>query len=223
MPLPSDNIPDLTQIPSTSDVILKYIRSSIIDGSLAGGEAIRQDEVAQLFNVSKIPVREALKQLESEGFVEFKRNKGAIVTELTEPEIVQIFEMRAILESRTVELSIPNMTKESLEKASLYCHQFQEEKDVSKWALLNWQFHSSLFEDANRPFFVKTIRSLNDRLERYLRIQLSLSHGKNLADKEHLLLLNACRDKNVSYAGELLYSHIMSACKSLRSSLSLIK
>ncbi|MBN8949063.1 MAG: GntR family transcriptional regulator, partial [Rhizobium tropici] len=70
MPLNIEEIPNLGKAPSTSDVILKFIRDAIADGSLDEGEPIRQDDVARLFNVSKIPVREALKRLEAEGLVE---------------------------------------------------------------------------------------------------------------------------------------------------------
>lgn len=215
MPLNVDDIPNLGKAPSTSDVILKFIRDSIADGSLDEGEPIRQDDVARLFNVSKIPVREALKRLEAEGLVEFHRNKGAIVTSVSEPEIVQIFEVRAILESNALRLSVPFMTEETFEKAHAYCDAFAEEADVARWSELNWQFHSCLYEDAQRPYLVSTIRSVNDRLERYLRVQLTLSHGKETADREHRELLAICKTGDAERAAEFLTAHIMQACQSL--------
>jgi DNA-binding GntR family transcriptional regulator len=215
MPLNVDDIPNLGKAPSTSDVILKFIRDSIADGSLDEGEPIRQDDVARLFNVSKIPVREALKRLEAEGLVEFHRNKGAIVTSVSEPEIVQIFEVRAILESNALRLSVPFMTEKTFEKAHAYCDAFAEEADVARWSELNWQFHSCLYEDAQRPYLVSTIRSVNDRLERYLRVQLTLSHGKETADREHRELLAICKTGDAERAAEFLTAHIMQACQSL--------
>ncbi|MGG6897264.1 GntR family transcriptional regulator [Rhizobium sp. BR 315] len=215
MPLNIDQIPNLGKVPSTSDVILKFIRDSIADGSLDEGEPIRQDDVARLFNVSKIPVREALKRLEAEGLVEFHRNKGAIVTTVSEPEIVQIFEVRAILESNALKLSIPFMTEKTFEKAEAYCDAFAQEADVARWSELNWQFHSCLYEDAQRPYLVSTIRSINDRLERYLRIQLTLSHGLETADREHRELLALCRTGDAEKAADFLTAHMMRACQSL--------
>src|SRR5690606_16980957 len=160
----------LGKAPTASDIILKFIRDSIADGTLDEGEPIRQDDVARMFNVSKIPVREALKRLEAEGLVEFQRNKGAIVTAVSEPEIAQIFETRAILESAAIKLSVPHMTPETFTDAEAFCDAFARETDVAQWSALNWQFHSRLYLDAQRPFLVSTIRSVNDRLERYLRI-----------------------------------------------------
>ena len=91
MPLNDIQAPNLGAAPTASDVILEFLRNAISDGSLDEGEPIRQDEVARLFNVSKIPVREALKRLEAEGLVMFQRNKGAVVTRISEPEMAQMF------------------------------------------------------------------------------------------------------------------------------------
>ncbi|EJZ18984.1 GntR family transcriptional regulator (plasmid) [Rhizobium sp. Pop5] len=215
MPFNTAQVTDLGKAPTASDVILKYVRDSIADGSLDEGEPIRQDDVARLFNVSKIPVREALKRLEAEGLVEFHRNKGAIVTSLSEPEIAQIFEVRAILETNAIKLSIPHMTQETFSEALAYCDAFAGETDVARWSELNWRFHSRLYEDARRPFLVNTIRSVNDRLERYLRVQLTLSHGQQTADREHRQIVEACRERDEERAAELVYAHIMSACQSL--------
>ncbi|KGJ02249.1 transcriptional regulator, GntR family [Paracoccus halophilus] len=215
MPFREAEVPNLGQAPTASDIILKFIRDSIADGSLDEGEPIRQDDVARMFNVSKIPVREALKRLEAEGLVEFQRNKGAIVTTVSEPEIAQIFETRAILESNAIMLSVPHMTPETFTDAEAFCDAFARETDVAQWSALNWQFHSRLYLDAQRPFLVSTVRAVNDRLERYLRIQLALSHGQGTADREHREILAACRTGKVKKAGKLVYDHIMGACSSL--------
>ena len=215
MPLKSEVIPNLGAAPTASDIILKFIRESIIDGTLDEGEPIRQDDVARMFNVSKIPVREALKRLEAEGLVAFQRNKGAVVTSVSEPEIVQIFEVRAILESSAIRFSIPNMTEATFERAQAYCDAFALETNVARWAELNWQFHSCLYEDADRPYLLSMIRSVNDRIERYLRVQLSLSSGQETADREHRQILDLCRKRKVDDAAALVHAHIMRACESL--------
>lgn len=215
MPLNAHTVPNLGKAPTASDIILQFVRQSIADGSLGEGEPIRQDDVARMFNVSKIPVREALKRLESEGLVEFQRNKGAIVTKVSEPEIAQIFEMRAIMESSLIRLSVPHMTSRTFSQALAYCDDFAGETDVGRWSELNWRFHSCLYEDAHRPVFVSQIRSVNDRLERYLRVQLTLSSGREVADREHRELVELCRKGDAEAASRALYDHIMNACGSL--------
>lgn len=208
-------VPDLGALPTASEVILKHLRNAIVTGALDEGAPIRQDEVATLFKVSKIPVREALKQLEAEGFVTFQRNRGAVVASLTEPEIAEIFEVRAILESSAIRLSVPNMTEADIDAASGHCRAFDSETDVSRWADLNWAFHSSLYRAAERPYLLQMIRTVNDRVERYLRVQLTISGGHELAAREHGEILAACKDRNADRAAGLVYDHILGASRSL--------
>ncbi len=219
MPLKAQNLPSLGNTPPTSDIIAKHIREAIITGVLDEDEPIRQDDIAKLFGVSKIPVREALKRLEAEGLVEFQRNRGAVVTSITEPEIAEIFEVRAMLEANALKLSIPRMTEHTFQRAEDYCNEFARETDVARWAELNWQFHSCLYEDANKPFLLNLIRSVNDRIERYLRIQLRLSGGTGVDDREHRQILAACRQRDVNLATDLLVTHLTKACESLLSNL----
>jgi DNA-binding GntR family transcriptional regulator len=209
-------VPDLGAVPTASDVILKHLRNAIVTGALDEGAPIRQDEVAALFKVSKIPVREALKQLEAEGFVTFQRNRGANVASLTEPEIAEIFEVRAILESNAIRFSVPKMTDADLELASMHCRAFDEETDVSRWADLNWAFHSSLYKAADRPYLLQMIRTVNDRVERYLRVQLTVSGGHELAASEHAEILTACRNRDADKASKLVLDHILGASRSLQ-------
>jgi DNA-binding GntR family transcriptional regulator len=223
MPLKADNLPSLGNTPPTSDIIAKHIREAIVTGVLDEDEPIRQDDIAKLFDVSKIPVREALKRLEAEGLVEFQRNRGAVVTSITDPEIAEIFEVRGMLEANALQLSIPRMTERTFQLAEEYCDEFARETNVARWAELNWQFHSCLYLDANKPFLLNLIRSVNDRIERYLRIQLTLSGGTGVDDREHRQILAACRQRDVPLATELLVTHIGNACGSLLSNLEKIR
>ncbi len=215
MPLNPADLPSLGTAPTASDIIAKHIREAIVTGEFDEGEPIRQDDVAKLFDVSKIPVREALKRLEAEGLVEFQKNRGAVVTSVSEPEIAQIFEVRAMLESNAIRLSVPRMTARTFQRAEEYCDAFAKETNVARWAELNWQFHSCLYEDAERSFLLNLIRSVNDRIERYLRIQLTLSGGTGVDDREHREILTACRARDAEKAAELLTLHITKACESL--------
>jgi DNA-binding GntR family transcriptional regulator len=92
------------------------------------------------------------------------------------------------------------MTERTFQRAEKYCDAFARETNVARWAELNWQFHSCLYEDADRPFLLNLIRSVNDRIERYLRIQLTLSGGTGVDDREHRQILAASRERNASLA-----------------------
>jgi DNA-binding GntR family transcriptional regulator len=198
-----------------SKVIARQLREAIISGQLLEGEPVRQDDVAQAFNVSKIPVREALKHLEAEGLVEFHRNKGALVTKISEPDLAQMFEVRVLLEVKAIRLAIPNMTEETFARAESICAEFVGEDDIGRWAKLNWALHSCLYEPAKRPYLIGLIRSIHDKIERYLRMQMALSAGKDRADKEHKEIVAACRSRDIDLAASLIEAHINGVCKSL--------
>lgn len=215
MPLSKLEPPDLGIVPAASEVIAKQLRSAIISGALAEGEPVRQDDVAKLFNVSKIPVREALKRLEAEGLVEFKRNKGAVVTRISEPELAQMFEVRVLLEVKAISLAVPNMSEGDFARAEAICDAFLVDDDVGHWSELNWSLHACLYEAARRPFLIGLIRSIHDKLERYLRMQLTLSEGKARADREHRAIVEACRRRDVALAARLIEEHINGVCQSL--------
>lgn len=215
MALELQDVPDLGSAPTTSEIVLRHLRAAIVSGDLEEGTPIRQDDVAKLFNVSKIPVREALKQLEAEGFVTFQRNRGAIVASLSEPEIVQVFEVRALLEAQAIRLAVPMMTAQDLARADAAELAFAQEPDVSQWAARNWEFHSALYTAAGRDFLMTLIRSVNDRVARFLRVQLTVSGGHDLAVREHRQILAACRQGDAETAARLTHDHIMGACRSL--------
>jgi|GEM_PF-22711 len=215
VPILPRKAPDLGVTPSTSEIIAKHLREAIISGHLAEGEPVRQDDIAQAFNVSKIPVREALKRLEAEGLVDFHRNRGALVTKISEPELAQMFEVRVLLEVKAIRLAVPNMTEETFLKAEGICAEFIGEDDIGRWAELNWALHACLYEPAQRPFLIGLIRSIHDKVERYLRMQMSLSAGKDRADHEHRDIVTACRNRDADLAARLIEDHINGVCQSL--------
>lgn len=215
MAFSSFNIPNLGTAPSASEIIVKYIREAIIAGQIAEGEPIRQDEIAKLFNVSKIPVREALKRLEAEGLVEFKKNRGALVTRISEQELAQIFEVRVMLETKLIRLAVPNMTEQTYQQADAICNAFIDEMDIGSWTVLNWQLHACLYEPAQRPYMLGLIRSIYDKIERYLRLQMNISEGKARANDEHKEIVKACKAKDVELAVSLIETHINGVCKAL--------
>ncbi|MEF1186573.1 GntR family transcriptional regulator, partial [Vibrio sinaloensis] len=101
-----------------TQLVEEAIRSKILKGELKTGQPLRQDALAKEFNVSRIPVREALMQLEAQGLVSFEAHKGATVTELSPDKIDELFELRAVVECHILERAIQNMTDEDLARAN---------------------------------------------------------------------------------------------------------
>lgn len=206
---------DLSQMASTSDIICEALRDAIIRGDIEEGQILRQETIARKFNVSRIPVREALKQLESQGLVTSVRYKGVVVASMSVSEIAEIFEFRALVEAKTIELSVLAMSEDSLRAASKYCDAFASESDPNKWGDLNRQYHHALYADSDRPFYLEIIRKTNDRVERYVRAQLDLTEGMAQAKSEHMAILDACRKRDAPLAARLTGEHIAQAGKAL--------
>ena len=104
----------LRQQRSTPDLIADALREAIVRGIFQEGQSLRQDEIATQFGVSRIPVREALRQLEAEGLVTLHLNRGAMVSALSPAEAQEIFEIRSALEVKAIQLAIPKLTPSDL-------------------------------------------------------------------------------------------------------------
>lgn len=209
------SVVDLGKAASAADVIYGALRDAIIRGEVPEGETLRQDNIAQIFNVSRIPVREALKLLESQGLATSVRYKGVVVASMSTREISEIFEFRALIEPKVIEIAVPLMSEGSLEKAQEYCHEFAAETKPERWGDINRQFHTALYADSDRPYYLSVIDKTNDRVERYIRAQLELTHGMERARSDHQQILDACLKRNAKAAARLTREHIVNAGKSL--------
>lgn len=189
-------------------MVLGGLRDAILSGVLGGGQQIRQDEIAEQFDVSRMPVREALRQLEGEGLVSFYPHRGAVVSELSYREVVEITELRINLETMALRKAFDLLGEEEYKRAEEVLEEIDEEKDLgSRWGELNWRFHAVLFAPADRPRLVSTIKAQHNAFERYIRIHLSLSDYEK-PQREHYELLKLCRKKDLGSAVELLSTHI---------------
>ena len=186
---------DIAQMASASDVIFDALRQAIAKGDIAEGQTLRQDHIARMFNVSRIPVREALTRLEEQGLVSTQRYRGAVVTTLSTDEIREIFQFRALLEPEVLRYSVERMSDEALEAAKRFAHAFATETDSSHWGELNRSFHYSLYEASGRPYY--------------------LTDGMARARREHEGILLACIRRDAEEAADLTRQHILGACVSL--------
>lgn len=205
---------------SLTSAVVDKLRDQIIRGEISEGAQLRQDVIASKYHVSRIPVREALRQLDAEGLITIVPNRGAIVPALSPDDIEEIFAIRALLEPEVLALSIPRLSQADFSDAegllNKYVDELRREEHISVWGRLNWQFHSILYSRADRPRFMSIIRNVNHNGERYTRLQLNLTHGITRANEEHRQILELCRKREVSAACKLLRQHIQYAGQSLK-------
>jgi DNA-binding GntR family transcriptional regulator len=194
----------------SAQVIADTLREAIIQGQLTAGEPLRQEQLASHFRVSRIPLREALRSLESEGWIEFLPNRGARVAGLSASEAREIYEIRASLERTALELAFARHTSESWQEVETALRAALKEKQRARYVQRNREFHLALYRPAQRPQLLGLIDSLHLRGERYLRLKLAIPFHKHKSDDEHQQLYTACRQGELERAGAILTSHLSS-------------
>ena len=214
---------DISKTASASTIVFEALRKAIINGDLKVGEALRQDEIASLFNISRIPVREALSRLEEQGLVRTQRYKGAVVSGLSAEEATEIFDLRLLVEPEIIRRAVPLMSKEVLERARAHCSAFSQSTDPMSWGDLNRAFHSELYNASKLKFHLEVIDNAMNRIDRYLRAQLVLSNGMDQANSEHLGIIEACAAGDAEEAARLTAAHIKAVKESFLKHLSLLQ
>lgn len=200
---------------STPDLIAEALRQAIQHGIFAEGQSLRQDEIATQFGVSRIPVREALRQLEAEGLVTFHPNRGAMVAILSPAAAQEICEIRIALETTALQLAIPQHTAADLDRAATILKETAQTTDPIQWADLNWQFHAALYAPANRSRLLSMIKMLHVNVDRYIRLQIQALDYRDLSQQEHYQLLAACQQRDEAAAVKILQHHIGAAAEQL--------
>ena len=200
------------------ELAVEVLREKILRGDYKENSALRQDALAAELGVSRIPVREALRQLEVEGLVTFSPHLGAVVSSLSLAEIEELFQLRALIESEVLRDAVGQITDDVLERAESVLEAYDaafERGDVAAWGELNWEFHATLLAPANRPLTLGVLSTLHNQSDRYIRLQLELTHGEHRASDEHHAILKAARARNARKAASLLSAHILGAGASL--------
>ena len=195
--------------PTTAEKIADALRSAILNGTLQSGQPLRQDDIARDFDVSKIPVREALSRLEVEGLVTIRRNRGAVVTHLSFREVDEIYAMRIALETLALRRAIPAQTSADLAAAERILADIDIEKNLKRWAELNWNFHAALYRPSCMNILLKTVEGLHTNVARFLQVsQLGDLDYLAKSQNEHYRLLDSCRRKDVEEACVQLQRHL---------------
>lgn len=194
---------------TTAAEVARVLRERILSGFYQEAQFLRQEQIAQELGVSRIPVREAMAQLEAEGLLVREKYRGSVVPKLSLSEIEEIYELRAMIEPYLLKHVISNITPEHIERLRDIIQQTSEASDLSEWAGLNVDFHKTLYEAANRPLAIQVLDNLITRADRYLKMQRFLSgETRQESDEQHRLILDLVEKKKTREALEVLRKHI---------------
>jgi DNA-binding GntR family transcriptional regulator len=209
-PNPLDSIKVNGPIPAhlARSVIEETLRSAILDGRIPCGTALRQQDLADLFGVSRMPVREALRQLEAQALLNVIAHKGAVVAPLVQGDAVETYALRILLESEALRLSIPLLVDEDLEQAARYIDELETENNYTEIGRLNRLFHMALYCKAPNQRLLRLVEDGLNEEERFLRFNLEAMGLGKLSQEDHRALLRAVEDRDVERAVKLLEQHL---------------
>jgi len=197
-------------------VIEERLRNAIVDGRLPPGTALRQQEIATLFGVSRMPVREALRQLEAQSLLQVVMHKGAVVAPLIGEDAVDTYELRVMLETEALRQSIPLLEAEDIDMARSYIQQLENETRHAEIGRLNRLLHMTLYSKAHNQKLLHMIEIELNEEERFLRFHLSSMGLGKLTQDDHIALVDAASEKSVDEAIKVLERHLNSASRTIR-------
>jgi len=195
--------------------IANVLREAIYRGVLGEGEPLHQAQISHTLGVSPIPLREALRLLETEGLVSFQGYRGAVVTTLSLEEARELYEMITALETGVLRTAFPRITHIVLEDAERVLEEMETEEDCIRWRDLNLMFHTLFYEPADRPLTLDMLARLRRKTDRNIRIHLASM--KQESQRQHREILSAIRAGDMEAAVSALSSHLAYTSNDLQS------
>ena len=195
---------------AVSKQVADYLRDAILCGDIGPGERVRQEEVAERFGASRLPVREALRMLEAEGLIEHERNKGARVPRLDMHEVDVIYQMRERLEPLALSESIPHLSEDDILRLAHIQGQIETNSDVGRFLELDREFHLLTYAGCQIDQLTAMVTRLWNSTQHYRRAFVSSATPRRtwLINTEHRLLLDAIERHDSTDAERYLNGHI---------------
>ena len=187
--------------------VYEAIRKDIVDGRLKPGQKIIMSELAKRFELSEIPVREAIRRLESDGFVEFTPHVGAVVSKLDEHEFVEIYLIRIELEALATRLAAPCVTPEDIDYLAQKNREMEQalrQNSPEKLGALNKAFHMRIYRAAPYPYLYKLISDLWEKFERTRSVFACVPERAAASIEEHAEIIRALRSRDPAAAEALI-------------------
>jgi DNA-binding GntR family transcriptional regulator len=202
------------------DVVFETLRDAIIQGKLKPGERLMEIQLAEEMGVSRTPVREAMRKLELEGLIVMVPRKGAYVAGISVKDIVDIFEVRAALESLAAGLAAERITEEELEELERALVQISEAgSNIDAVVRTDTGFHEIIYRASRNQRLLQIITNLQEHIQRFRTTSLSRPGRTKTAIEEHRQIVEAISERNVELAQALAREHIENAEQSLLSAL----
>jgi DNA-binding GntR family transcriptional regulator len=205
---------------TVSSMAQERIRAAILDGILPPGTRIDQNQLAKDLNTSLVPVREALKKLEGEGFVQIIPRRGAFVTDTSIKDMEDLYFARSILEGQAGYHGAANITQEKLDQLDMLYNKVGlalESHDFGEFTNLNRHFHFIIYDSAGSTYLSGMIASLWDLAERYRYRYVFFKDQAEVIQAEHKKILDACHAHDPKALREAIIYHMNQTLGGIRS------
>jgi DNA-binding GntR family transcriptional regulator len=204
----------ILQIPRRAlhDEVMARLRQMLIEGRIEPGAKLNERELSLQLQVSRTPLREAIKLLAAEGLVDLIPNRGAVAVKLTEKDILQVFEMLAGLEAMSGELAAQRISAGQLSEIKALHYEMLAcvaRDDLSGYYRLNARIHLAINEAAGNPLLMKTYREINARVQS-LRFRTNQNKSRwQQAVQEHEEMLQALETRDAAAMRRILSEHLL--------------
>ena len=199
-------------IPTVLETLYARLREGILKGAFPPGSVLRQEELSRRFGASRVPLRQAMTRLEVEGLLVLRPRRGYAVLSLAQSEILEIFELRAVVEEYLAGIAATTRTAEDLKGVSQALMQMEriaahKPVQADKWLDANSEFHTRLLASAHRQHAGRFAAMLRDQVEPYIRVEINLTKEVRQAEHEHREMYDALRAGDGARLGQLCRQH----------------
>lgn len=192
-----------------TDSLIGQLRDDIRSGEIEAGSRLRQSEIADRFNMSTTPVREAFQALEREGLLVSYPHRGVIVFKPTVDDLVETYDIRIPLEAMATEKAVPNMTDEDIDKLAGILKEMEAcQEDEASYRKLNTEFHRTIYHPSHRPKLEKLIADWREASSAYLRFYAAIMRTAEQLHQEHTEIFEACQARAPKRAAKAVQRHL---------------
>ncbi|WP_288876589.1 GntR family transcriptional regulator [uncultured Fusobacterium sp.] len=196
---------------SIREKVYDILKEMIIDGKISPGERIIETEYCEKFQISRTPLREAIRMLELEGLVESQNTGGVLVKKVTKQEIYEIYKIRIALESIILEEVIKNLTMKDAAKIGEILDEtevaLKAKKDEKVFSLFS-EFNNVLYDIAKLPKVTALINNINSYMKRFRKLSVKDELRKKMAFGDHLAIFIAIKNKDLQEAMNINKKHL---------------
>ncbi|HNX64145.1 MAG TPA: GntR family transcriptional regulator [Oscillospiraceae bacterium] len=206
---------------SLTTEVFRELEKAILDGRFSAGDSLTELKISKQLGVSRTPVREALRQLELEGFVKYVPNKGAIVIGISKKDIQDIYEIRMVLEALAVRWAAENITDEELDqlKDVVELQEFYAKKGdtIQVWQL-DSKFHDIIFTSSRSKPLMNTLSNFHHYIQKARELSIKAMGRAESVSGEHRKIYEALKNHDAENAAELAKAHVLAAMENFLNS-----